>query len=394
MRIAIVHEWLEHYAGSERVLEQLLQVFPDADLFAIVDFMPDSQRGMLGGRQVHTTFIQKLPFARKLFRNYLGLMPLAVEQLKLGDYDLVLSSSHAVAKGVLTGPGQVHVSYVHSPMRYAWDLQAEYLQQGRLEHGLKGMYARWLLHHMRLWDTRTSNGVDVFVANSSYIAKRIRKVYRRESEVVHPPVDLERFPPYCGPREGYLIASRFVPYKRVPLVVEAFARMPDKKLTVVGDGPERQQVVRAAAGAANIELLSPVGGAELAQRMAKARAFVFAAVEDFGITMVEAQSCGTPLIALGRGGACDIVRGRDHDRPTGVLFAHQTADSIIGAVHEFEAHEASFTPSNCNANAQRFSQAEFRDKILDVVDRAMSEYSSIIRPMAAARIGADAVAAA
>jgi glycosyltransferase involved in cell wall biosynthesis len=311
-------------------------------------------------------------------------MPLAVEQLKMGEYDLVISSSHAVAKGVLTGPGQVHVSYVHSPMRYAWDLQSEYLQQGRLEHGLKSVYARWLLHKMRLWDMRTANGVDVFVANSSYIAKRIRKVYRRDSEVVPPPVDLERFPTYCGPREGYLIASRFVPYKRVPLVVEAFARMPDKKLTVVGDGPERQQVVRAAAGAPNIELLSPVGGAELAQRMAKARAFVFAAVEDFGITLVEAQSCGTPLIALGRGGACDIVRGRDQDRPTGVLFEHQTVESIIGAVREFEAHEPSFSPSNCSANAQRFSQGEFRDRIRDVVDRAMFEHSGVARPIAIA----------
>jgi glycosyltransferase involved in cell wall biosynthesis len=394
MKIAIVHEWLEHYAGSERVLEQLLQEFPDADLFAIVDFMAEPERGMLGGRPVQTTFIQRLPFARRVFRNYLGLMPLAVEQLKLGEYDLVISSSHAVAKGVLTGPGQVHVSYVHSPMRYAWDLQAEYLQQGRLERGLKGAYARWLLHQMRVWDTRTANGVDVFVANSSYIAKRIRKVYRRDSEVVPPPVDLERFPPYCGPREGYLIASRFVPYKRVPLVVGAFARMPDKKLTVVGDGPERQQVVRAAAGARNITLLPPVPGAELAQRMAKARAFVFAAVEDFGITMVEAQSCGTPLIALGRGGACDIVRGLEHDRPTGVLFGHQTVDSIMEAVRDFEAHEPCFTPSHCNANAQRFSRAEFRERMRDVVDRAMFEHASVVRPLSAAPRVADAVVAA
>jgi glycosyltransferase involved in cell wall biosynthesis len=393
MKVAIVHEWLEHYAGSERVLEQLLHVFPDADLFAIVDFMPESERGMLGGRPVHTTVIQRLPFARKLFRNYLGLMPLAVEQLKMGEYDLVISSSHAVAKGVLTGPGQVHVSYVHSPMRYAWDLQAEYLQQGRLEHGLKSVYARWLLHKMRLWDMRTANGVDVFVANSSYIAKRIHKVYRRGSEIVHPPVDLERFPPYCGPRGGYLIASRFVPYKRVPLVVEAFARMPDKKLTVVGDGPERQQVVRAAAGAANIELLPPLAGAELAQRMAKSQAFVFAAVEDFGITMVEAQSCGTPLIALGRGGACDIVRGRDHDRPTGVLFAHQSVESIMAAVQEFEAHESCFAPWHCNANAQRFSQDAFRDKIRDVIDRAMFESATIARPIAAVPLSAGAMAA-
>ena len=187
MRVAIVHEWLEHYAGSERVLEQLLKCYPEADVFAVVDFMPPKERAFLAGRPVTTSFIQKLPFARSRFRNYLQLMPLAVEQFDLASYDLIISSNHAVAKGVLTGPKQVHVSYVHSPMRYAWDLQAQYLRESGVEKGPKSLYVRWLLHKMRVWDASSANGVDVFIANSSYIAKRIQKAYRREAIVVRRP---------------------------------------------------------------------------------------------------------------------------------------------------------------------------------------------------------------
>jgi glycosyltransferase involved in cell wall biosynthesis len=394
MKIAIVHEWLQQYAGSERVLEQLIDLFPSADLFALVDFMPERERGMLGGRTVQTTFIQKLPFAKRWFRNYLGLMPIAIEQLPMSGYDLVISSSHAVAKGVLTGPGQVHVSYVHSPMRYAWDLQSDYLRQSKLDRGLKGLYARWLLHRLRNWDTRTSNGVDVFVANSGYIAHRINKVYRRQAEIVPPPVDLARFPLGSLPRDGYLIASRFVPYKHVPLVVEAFRRMPDRKLTVIGDGPERAEVFRQAAGAANITVLAPVSGEELAKRLASARAFVFAAVEDFGITMVEAQACGTPVIALGKGGACEIVADLDEDEPTGVLFSEQTAESIIDAVERFEAAPHGVSPLHCHLRAQRFSVKAFKEAMLEIVDRAMAEHHGVTRMKNAKRLLKEAAASA
>ena len=195
MKVAIVHEWLVNYAGSERVVEQMLTCFPEADLFATIDFIPPGERDFLRGKTPRTTFVQRLPFARKKYQTYLPLMPLAVEQHDLTGYDLVLSSSHAVAKGVLTGPDQLHICYCHSPIRYAWDLQHQYLKESGLNRGLKGRIARWLLHKVRMWDARTGNGVDHFLANSAYIARRVNKVYRREATVIHPPVDVEALPP-------------------------------------------------------------------------------------------------------------------------------------------------------------------------------------------------------
>ncbi len=357
MKTAIVHEWLDTYAGSERVLEQLLHCWPDADLFVVCDFLPDDERAFLGGRIPKTTFIQRLPFARKRFRWYLGLMPLAIEQLDMTGYDLVLSSNHAVAKGVLTGPGQLHVSYIHSPMRYAWDLQAQYLREAGLETGLKGAYTRWLLHRLRAWDRGSAAGVDVLVANSGYIAERIRKVWRREAVVVHPPVDIERFTLRRDKEDHFLVASRMVPYKRIEIVAEAFARMPERRLVIVGDGPNMPAVRAAARGAANIAFRGRVGQDELVHLTQGARACLHAAEEDFGIGMVEAQACGTPMIAFGRGGARDIVVPPPHPAPTGLLFAEQTADSLIAALAEFDTR--SISADDCRANAQRFSHGAF-----------------------------------
>jgi glycosyltransferase involved in cell wall biosynthesis len=369
MKVALVHEWLESYAGSERVLEQLLEIWPEADLFAVCDFLPEGQRGFLRGKPVRTSFIQRLPAARRRFRWYLGLMPLAIEQLDLAGYDLVVSSSHAVAKGVLTGPGQLHVSYVHSPMRYAWDLQHQYLRQAGLSRGLKGAYTRWLLHRLRIWDRASAAGVDVVVANSAYIAERIRKVWRREAVVVHPPVDVAGFGP-GGAREGhYLIASRLVPYKRVELVVEAFRLMPGRRLVVVGDGPGERLVAEAASGAPNIALRGRVGQDELVRLTQTARAFVFAAEEDFGIAMVEAQACGTPVIAFGRGGARDIIRPPPMPHPTGLLFPEQSPEAVMAAVERFEALSPAIRPEDCRRNAERFSREQFRAAMQGLVAR-------------------------
>jgi len=370
MRVAIIHEWLQCYAGSERVLEQLLICFPDADLFAIVDFMPASDRGFLKGRPIRTTFIQRIPFARKLFRTFLPLMPIAVEQLDMSPYDLVITSSHAVAKGVITGPNQVHVSYVHSPMRYAWDLQAQYLKHAGLERGVRSAYARYMLHKMRLWDVRTAHGVDMFIANSSYVAARIRKVYRRDARVVHPPVDTDSFIPGIHRNDEYLIAARFVAYKRVDLVAAAFARMPGRRLLIVGDGPERQAVQKAAAGVPNIRFQRKLEKSELVRAMQSARAFIFSAEEDFGITMVEALACGTPVIAFGRGGACDIVE----DGQTGVLFEPQTSEAIMVAVQRFEELAPSIAPRRCTESALRFGEATFRMEIKDAVNSAIEKF--------------------
>jgi len=320
MKTAIIHEWLDNYAGSERVLEQMLACHPEADLYALVDFLPEGERGFLGGRVPRTSFLQRLPFARKRFRNYLQLMPIAVEQFDLRGYDLVLSSSHAVAKGVITGPGTTHVSYVHSPMRYAWDLQAQYLEQSGLTRGPKSLYTRWLLHRLRLWDQASAARPDVILANSSYIQARIAKVWRRDSRVLHPPVDIEGFPLSTGPRPHFVVAGRQVAYKRVELVAEAFRALPGLRLVIAGDGPSAPLVRAAAAGAPNIEIRGRVPQAELVALLQSARAFVFPAEEDFGIGMVEAQACGGPLIVFGRGGARDIVT-----EATGITFAEQTA---------------------------------------------------------------------
>ena len=237
-RIALVHEWFDHFYGSERVAAEILACFPEADVFTLVDIMEGEERRFLDGRKVETSFIQRLPFGRSpRFRHYLPLFPLAIEQFDLGAYDLVLSSSHAVAKGVLTGPDQLHVAYVHTPMRYAWELQHQYLRQSGLDRGLKGMLARWLMHRLRLWDLRTVNGVDRFVANSAYVARRIEKTYRRESTVIHPPVDVDRFDLEAEKDDHYLAVSRFVPYKHTETIVDAFCGMPEKRLVVIGDGP-------------------------------------------------------------------------------------------------------------------------------------------------------------
>ncbi|GAA0588633.1 glycosyltransferase family 4 protein [Craurococcus roseus] len=368
MKVAVVHEWLDCYAGSERVLEQLLEIWPEADLFAVCDFVPAGERAFLRGKPVRTTFIQRLPFARRCFRMFLPLMPLAIEQLDLSGYDLVVSSSHAVAKGVLTGPGQLHVSYIHSPMRYAWDLQHQYLRQSGMERGLKGALTRLLLHGLRIWDRSSAAGVDVMVANSGYIADRIRKAWRREALVVHPPVDVAGFPPN-GARRGdhYVVASRMVPYKRVDLVVEAFRAMPSRRLVVLGDGPEWKRVQAAAAGAPNIELRGRVPQADLVEAVRTARAFVFAAEEDFGIAMVEAQACGTPVIAYGRGGARDIVRAPPDPEPTGLFFAEQSAAAIAAAVERFEALPRGISAADCRANAQRFGRERFKNAMRRIV---------------------------
>jgi glycosyltransferase involved in cell wall biosynthesis len=372
MKVAIVHEWLEHYAGSERVVAQLLQCYPQADMFAIVDFLPAAERAFLGGRAVQTSFIQRLPLARRRFRNYLQLMPLAVEQFELTGYDLVISSNHAVAKGVLTGPKQVHVSYVHSPMRYAWDLQGQYLRESGLTTGLKSFYVRWLMHRMRQWDAVSANGVDIFVANSNYIARRISKAYRRDAHVIPPPVDVERFRLGTGPRDGYLTASRFVPYKRIELIAEAFRQMPDKKLTIIGAGTNLPQVQKIVAQAPNICLRLPAPHDELLALMQSARAMVFAAEEDFGITMVEAQACGTPVIAYAEGGAADIFAGGECSG-TGILFKEQTVEAIIAAVTQFEATATLFSPAACRENAMRFSAELFRTRFKTIVEAAMGE---------------------
>lgn len=375
MRVALVHEWFTALAGSEKVVEQLCYLFPDADLFAVyADPALVASTDYLRNRRLQTSFIEHLPRASKAFRAYLSLMPLAVEQFDLSGYDVVISSSHAVAKGVLTGPDQLHISYVHTPIRYAWDLQHQYLRESGLDTGVKGWIAKSMLHALRIWDFRTSAGVNHFVANSRYIARRIRKVYGRSADVIYPPVDVSEFSLCEKKQDYYLAASRLVPYKRLDLIVEAFRAMPDRRLIVVGEGPE-QEKVRAAAGP-NVEMLGhqPVG--VLRNLMQRAKAFVFAAEEDFGIMPVEAQACGTPVIAFGKGGALETVRPPGTQRPTGIFFQQQSVSSLIEAVRCFEAESAKFEPSACAANAMRFSVPRFRAEFGAYVEARFRDFSN------------------
>ncbi len=357
-RVAIVHDWLVVLGGAERVLRELLVMFPEADLFAVVDFLSDQDRARLFNKRATTTFIQRLPRARTKYRAYLPLMPIAIEQLDMSGYDLVISSSHAVAKGILTGPDQRHICYCHTPIRYAWDMQHEYLRQAGLTKGLKGALARATLHYIRQWDVRTANGVDEFIANSQYVARRIKKVYGRAAQVIHPPIDVDAFPVCHDKEDFYLAASRLVPYKRIDLIVEAFASITDRRLIVIGDGPEMPKLRRLAGP--NVTLLGYQGDKVLLDHLQRARAFIFAAEEDFGIIPLEAQACGTPVIAYGKGGALETVVGLDHANPdsaTGVLFDTQTTAAITEAVRRFET--ISLSPQTCRRWAERFSTPQF-----------------------------------
>jgi glycosyltransferase involved in cell wall biosynthesis len=374
MKIAIVHDWLVTSAGAERVLAQLLLLYPQADLFSVVDFLPDGQRGFLLGKQVSTTFIQDLPCSRTKYRQYLPLMPLAIEQIDLSGYDLVLSSSHAVAKGVLTGPDQLHICLCYSPIRYAWDLQHQYLQESGLTKGIKGWLAKLLLHYIRIWDYRTANGVDQFIAISHFIARRIRKVYGRESTVICPPVDVERFSLHEAKDDYYVTASRLVPYKRIDLIVEAFTRMPDKRLVVIGDGPEMAKIKELAGP--NIQLLGQQPFELLLHHLQRAKAFVFAAEEDFGIAPLEAQACGTPVIAYGKGGAVETIRGLDAAQPSGVFFYRQDIPALIAAVELFEQHQDAIQAEHCRENALRFSPENFRSQLSALVTHQVEQFTT------------------
>ncbi|MBN2809143.1 MAG: glycosyltransferase family 4 protein [Deltaproteobacteria bacterium] len=371
MKVAVVHEWLVVKGGAERVLEEILKLFPQADLFCLLDFLPEKERAFIGRRPCRTSFLQKLPGAAKHYRNYLALMPLAIEQFDLSAYDLVISSSYAVAKGVITGPDQLHISYVHSPMRYAWDLQFQYLHQAGLETGLKSWLTRWLLHKMRIWDVRTAHGVDHYIANSAFIARRIKKVYGRSATVIHPPVDTDFFTPdsTIAKEDFYLTISRLVPYKRIDILIQAFKSNPERRLIVIGSGPEAKRL-QALAGA-NVKLLGFQDSATVRDYLRRARAFLFAAEEDFGIVPLEAQACATPVIAYGRGGACETVITPDTHSgqpPTGLFFPEQTPEKVIAALDEFETRMADFTPDACRNNALCFSTDIFQPELKTFIE--------------------------
>ena len=372
MRVAIVHDWLYTVGGAERVLAGMLRCFPGADVFCLFDFLSDADRTRLGIGKTTTSFLQRMPRVQQRHRLYLPLMPIAIEQFDLSGYDLVLSSSYAVAKGVLTGPDQLHVSYVHSPMRYAWDLQHQYLRESNLQRGLKSVFARALLHSMRVWDVRTAHGVNTYVANSHFIARRIRKTYGRGAHVVYPPVFVPETLTKTKRVQSFLAVSRLVPYKNIGLIVEAFNALPELQLTVVGAGPELDRLRGIAKP--NVQFLGHIPDADLQKLQSTCRALVFAAEEDFGIVMAEVQGQGTPVIALRRGGAREIVVG-DGPAATGIFFETPEAESIILALKQFLRDEARYEPATCRLNALRFAEAKFDRGYKEVVDRAVHAFN-------------------
>lgn len=402
LKVALVHDFFYTYGGAERVVEQIIRVFPQCDIFGLFDFLPDDQRGFLQGKPVTTSFLQKLPFVRKHHRSFLPLMPLAIEQLDVSSYDLVISSSYAVAKGVITGPDQTHVCYCHSPVRFAWDQHHQYLNEAGIGFGPIGMIKRAILHYVRSWDVRSAMGVDHFIANSEFVRRRIQKTYRRDAMVIHPPVDTAAFAPASNERQEtgseehsqastepqsrnsqlatshsdratshsplatpyYVTASRLVSQKRIDLIVEAFTQMPDRELIVIGDGPERKRLESMAGD--NVRFTGRLAESEMAHWFGHAKAFVFAAEEDFGIVPVEAMACGTPVIAYGRGGARETV----DENESGQFFDSQTSPSLIEAVKRFE--QRPFDSDTCVKKAKRFGVQRFRDELSELCRQVLS----------------------
>lgn len=375
-RTAVIHDWLDTWRGGENVLAEIVRAYPQADLFALVDFLPDAQRPRLLGKRARTSFLQRIPGARRHFRWLLPLFPRAIESLDVSGYDLVISSSHAVAKGVRTSPAQLHICYCHTPMRYAWDLRDQYLAARGLASGVRGALIHRALDRLRDWDRRTSTRVTQFIANSQFVRERIARCYDRPATVIHPPVDTDFFAPASdtapAARDYYFAASRWVPYKRMDLIAAAFRDLPGRRLIVAGDGPEAARV-RVAAGP-NVDFAGEVSRERMRDLLRGARAFVFAAEEDFGILPVEAQACGTPVIAYGQGGARETVRDSAAGRPTGLFFAAQTPTAIVDAVRRFEQATPAIDPHDCREHALQFGTGRFAAEFTTFVERTRSAF--------------------
>jgi len=374
MRIALVHDWLDTWGGGEAVLAELLHVFPGADLYTLVDYLPPADRARLQTARIVTSSLQHLPGVRRWFRYAAVLRPQIIERFDLSGYDVVISDSHAVAKGAAVRPPQVHVCYCHTPARFAWTMAATYADRAAGGASWRRPFVDRALARFRDWDRRASARVDRFVANSRHIAAAIARCYGRDAEVIYPPVDVDRFVAAAGEigaasrGDDYVTVSRLVPYKRVDVLVEAFRLLPERRLVVVGDGPERSRLQ--ALGVPNVAFAGALDDTETARRVAHAKAFLIAAEEDFGIAPVEAQAAGTPVIAYGRGGARESVRGLADAAPTGVFFDAQTPQSVVAAIAAFEADGHRITAAACRDNGRRFGPSRFRAEIAQAVESA------------------------
>ena len=382
MKAALVHDWLPVFSGAERVLAEIMRVVGASDLYTLYDFLDDRDHAAIGAKRIYTSRLNDLPWVEKYYRWTFPFCPHAMEAFNLSQYDLVISSSAAFAKGVIPHPHQKHIAYVHTAVRYAWDQSYEYLSQTPMSRFPAGIVLRRLLHGMRMWDVRTAHSADVFVANSSIVKRRIEQTYGRRALVIEPPVDVAEIPLVERKDDYFVVASRLVPYKRIDLVVRAFSDMPSLRLLVVGDGPEMPRL-RALAGA-NVTFTGYLPRPALIETIQKARAFVYAAYEDFGIVLAEAQAAGTPVVAFGRGGAADIVAPLQAEKPTGVLFAEQSVDAVKKAVELFCREERRISPAVCRANVERFAPENFRKRlralIADVMQPEFSRWADFPPP--------------
>ena len=362
MDIGLVNDWLTTFAGSEKVLSSIAELYPNAPIYTLLHDTKATHNTPLGKKNITTSVLQKMPFAVKQYKATLPLMPFAIEQLDLNEHQLIISSSHAVAKGVITNANQLHICYMHTPIRYAWDLQHSYLKQSKLGFTPKGLLVRAILHYLRNWDQATSNRVDIYVANSKYVARRIQKTYRREAEVVYPPVDVERFDAFEEREDFYLTVSRLVPYKFIDEIVRA-CKKAKRRLVVIGDGPEMKKLKLLRNY--DIELLGQQDDETVTQYMQKCKALIFAADEDFGIVPVEAQAAGAPVIAFGRGGCTETVI----QDQTGIFFTKQDSDAILDAIQRFEQSEHQFNAREIATHAEQFSKANFMRDFENLVER-------------------------
>jgi glycosyltransferase involved in cell wall biosynthesis len=366
--VAIVHDWLTGMRGGERCLEVLCELFPQAPVFTLLH-VPGSVTPAIENRRIVTSFVQHLPRAAARYRQYLPLFPLAIRRFDLSGYDLVVSMSHCVAKGVRVPAGALHLSYCFTPMRYVWDLYDDYFG------ARAGLAPRWLMPPvaaaLRRWDRRT-DGVHGFVAISEHIADRIRRVYGRAADVIHPPVDVERFGISERVDDYYLVVSALVPYKRVDLAIGAANRL-RRRLLVVGTGPEAAGL-RALAGP-TVEFLGWRHDREVAELYARCRALLFPSVEDFGITPLEAAAAGRATLALARGGARETMVGLDaNEPPTAVFFGEQTVEALVAAIRTFEASEDRFDPKALRARAELFDRPVFKRRLFEYIDARWREF--------------------
>lgn len=362
MKVAIVHDWLVGYGGGERVIEDFLKIFPDAPVYTLV-YAPDTLPKRFENYDIRTTYLQKIPFATKLYKNMLTLMPKAWEALDLSEYDLVLSSCSSCSKGVITRPDAIHICYCHTPTRYIWDFYYQYLNSSGL---LKRLVMPGMIHKMRLWDKAAADRVDYFISNSNFTAKRVRKYYRREPEVIYPGVHINDYPVTEEPDDYYLVVSRFVYYKRVELAVDACTRL-NKRLVVIGKGPELKKIKQLAGP--TIEFIGYVSDEEMMKYYSNAKAFLFPGEEDFGITPVEAQSAGVPVLAYGHGGALETVI----DGKTGMFFQEQTTESVMDCIKKFEEQGIAYTRKEIREHSIQFSEERFREEILAFCKEKISE---------------------